>query len=135
MPETGLAACNFLGAKYIANIGCAASHDEPRSINETVTCITVKDKKKRYEPAYTETCKLIEEQVINAVNDSDSKTYITVKEPCEIELVLETGYEFYFEDEIPIKCRQDKQKVVWYAPEIETGLEFLDYFRSRIKKL
>jgi D-aminopeptidase len=132
--EIGLAAYNFYGAKYIANIGCAASHGEARSINETVTCITVKDKKKRYEPAYTETCKLIEEQVINAINDSDSKTHITVKEPCEIELVLEAGYEFYFEDEIPIKCRQEKQKVVWYAPEIETGLEFLDYFRSRIKK-
>lgn len=133
--EIGLAAYNFYGAKYIANIGCAASHEEARSINKTATCITVKDKKKKYEPTYRETYEIIKKQTIEAINDSDNKTPITVEEPCEIELDLEPEYEFYLGKEIPIKCREEKQKVIWYAPEIETGLEFIDYFRSKIKKI
>lgn len=133
--EIGLAVYNFCGAKYIANIGCAASHEEAKSINKTVTCITVKDKKRKYEPTYTKTYDIIKRLVIGAINDNDHKTPVTVKELCEIELDLEPGYEFYFKEEIPIKCKEEKQKMIWYAPEIETGLEFLDYFRSKIKKI
>lgn len=44
--EIGQMALSFRGSKYIANIGCHASHKEAREISPNVTCITVKNKKK-----------------------------------------------------------------------------------------
>ncbi|MDR2745850.1 MAG: hypothetical protein LBB77_00260 [Treponema sp.] len=45
--EIGMGTYSFLGAKYIANIGCIVSMKEAKEISRKVTCIPVKDTAKR----------------------------------------------------------------------------------------
>ena len=71
--EIGMCAYNFCGIKYIANIGCIASMTEAREISQQVTCIPVKDKKRKWEPDYSETFSMIKENVIKAINDIENK--------------------------------------------------------------
>lgn len=52
--EIGQSVMCFSGTPYIANIGCAASHKEAKELSPNVSCITVKDKSKGYEPSAEE---------------------------------------------------------------------------------
>lgn len=64
----------FSGVPYIANIGCAASHKEALELSPEVSCITVKDKAKHWEPLPEDTYPLIYAGVRKALGDYESKT-------------------------------------------------------------
>lgn len=132
--EIGMCAYNFCGIKYIANIGCMASMAEAKEISQKVTCISVKDKKKKWEPEYTETFSIIKENVINAINDIENKEIIEIEEPCIFKMELFDNYKFNKPEKISWKGTFSEKETYWEAPSVEIGFEILNYIRNCIIK-
>ena len=71
--EIGESVMCFCDVPYLANIGCAASHKEALELSPNITCITVKDKARAWEPSCEETYPIIFNGVIEAIKDYDNK--------------------------------------------------------------
>jgi len=131
--EIGMCAYNFLGIKYIANIGCMASMAEAKEISQKVTCIAVKDKKEKWEPKYSETFSLIKENTIKAINDIKNKEKIETKEPCKFKMELCNDYIFEESEKISWKGTFLGKEAFWETPSVEIGFELFNYIRSCIR--
>lgn len=127
-------ALSFRGSKYIANIGCHASHKEAREISPNVTCITVKNKKEGWEPSPSETYPIIKREVAEAIRAIDQKDVIAISEPCYFSMELMEGYYFASPEAFPWKGSFTDTVATWEAPSIEMGLELFNYVRDCIKK-
>ena len=131
--EIGEAVMSFCGVPYIANIGCAASHKEARELSPNVTCITVKDKSKQWEPAPAETYPVIYGGVLDALKNYDSKTAYPQadKYVCQLNLTEEAC--FAAPDSFPWKGEFTRKRAAWEAHDIETALSLFwwvhDYIR------
>jgi D-aminopeptidase len=132
--EIGQMALSFRGSKYIANIGCHASHKEAREISPNVTCITVKNKKEGWEPSPSETYPIIKREVAEAIRAIDQKDVIAISEPCYFSMELMEGYYFASPEAFPWKGSFTDTVATWEAPSIEMGLELFNYVRDCIKK-
>lgn len=132
--EIGMSALQFCGTAYVANIGCAASHKEAREICETVHCITVKDRKTRWEPTYQETYPIIFAGVRKALSDMERLQVIQVAEPCEYRLELTQGYHFAPPQRMLWQGSFANRQASWTAPSIEIGLELFHCVRACIRK-
>jgi D-aminopeptidase len=130
--EIGMCAYNFIGIKYIANIGCMASMLEAKEISKKVTCIPVKDKKKKWEPDYNETFSIIKENVVEAINDIKNKEEIETDEPCKFKMELFDNYKFKKPERIPWKGAFMEKEVFWESPSVEIGFELFNYVRNCI---
>ena len=132
--EIGQGVMCFCGVPYIANIGCAASHREALELSPNVSCITVKDKARQWEPAPEETYPLIYEGVADAFRDHERKTAYPVPEKCSCELHLTEGYAFDVPGSFPWKGSFAERMAVWETHDIETALSLFWEVHAYIKK-
>jgi len=131
--EIGMCAYNFLGIKYIANIGCMASMAEAKEISQKITCIAVKDKKEKWELKYSETFSIIKENTIKAINDIINKEKIETEEPCKFKMELCDDYIFEEPEKISWKGTFLEKEAFWEAPSVEIGFELFNYIRNCIR--
>ena len=124
---------NFLGIKYIANIGCMASMAEAKEISQKITCIAVKDKKEKWELKYSETFSIIKENTIKAINDIINKEKIETEEPCKFKMELCDDYIFEEPEKISWKGTFLEKEAFWEAPSVEIGFELFNYIRNCIR--
>jgi len=130
--EIGMCAYNFCGIKYIANIGCMASMAEAKEISQKVTCIPVKDKKRKWEPDYSETFSIIKENVIKAINDIENKEIIEIEEPNIFKMEIFDKFIFKKPENISWKGTFTEKEAYWESPSVEIGFEILNYIRNCI---
>ena len=119
---------------YIANIGCAASHEEALGLSNNVSCITVKDKAKQFEPTYEEAYIIIYDGVRSALKEYDKKECCTFTGYCEFEVNLCERFYFEAPDRISWKGSFDERTAFFEAPSVEIGFEILDIVRDMIRK-
>jgi D-aminopeptidase len=130
--EIGMCAYSFLGIKYIANIGCAASMAEAKEISQKVTCISVKDKKNKWEPNYFETFSIIKENIIGAIKDIENKEKIEINEPCIFKMEICNNFILKKPGKISWKGTFSENEAYWEAPSVEIGFELFNYVRDCI---
>ncbi len=133
--EIGEAVMSFCGTPYIANIGCAASHKEAKELSAQVSCISVKDKKKGWEPSPEETFPIIYRGVLDALKDWKNKTAYRFEGPAvRCELHLTDGYYFDAPGAYPWAGEFEKQKAIWATPDIESALSLFWHVHDFIRK-
>lgn len=135
--EIGQAVMSFHGTPYLANIGCAASHREARELSPQVSCISVKDKARDWEPSPQETFPLVYEGVLDALRDHHEKTAFCFANETNIhcELHLSEGYAFNAPKEYPWLGGFSTQKAYWSAPDIQTALALFWRVHDHIRKV
>lgn len=132
--EIGEAVMSFCDIPYIANIGCAASHREALELSPHVTCITVKDKSAKWEPAPEETYPIIYENMLDALNDYDNKTAYPHSDKYICRLNLTEGFYFDEPDNFPWKGEFDHRTAIWEAHDMETSLSLFWRVQNHIKQ-
>lgn len=132
--EIGEGVMCFCDVPYIANIGCAASHREARELSPDVTCITVKDKRTKWEPSPAETYPIIYEGVKAALKDYQNKTAYPYQQHCACELNLTENYYFEAPESFPWKGEFRGRTAVWEAHDLETALSLFWRVHDYIKK-
>ena len=132
--EIGESVMCFCDVPYIANIGCAASHREALELSANVTCITVKDKSRHWEPSPAETYPLIYEGVKEALRERESKTAYPFSDHCVCELDLTEGYRFDPPDGYPWKGQFRDGTATWEAHDLETALSLFWRMHDHIEK-
>lgn len=132
--EVSMGVLNFHDVPYIANIGCAGSHEEVKALSSNVSCITVKDKSIRYEPTYQETYPIIYKGVKNALEDYANKGSCEYDEPCEFKISLCDGFTFEIPEHISWKGTFASKTAIFEAPTVEIGFELLDMIRGYIRE-
>ena len=132
--EIGMCAYNFFRLKYIANIGCMASMAEAMEISQKITCIPVKDKKRKWEPGYSDTFTIIKENVIKAINDIGNKEEIILDAPFFFKMETCDNYIFEEPEKISWKGTFSEKEAYWEAPSVEIGLELFNCVRNCIIK-
>ena len=132
--EIGGAVLNFIGTKYIANIGCKASMKEAKELSDTVATISVKDKEKGWEPSHEETYAIIKKGVLESLRNIDNIKAVNIKEPFEFTMTLTEGFKYNIPDRISWKGNFTTNKAFWEAPNVEIGLEIFNYVREYIVK-
>jgi len=132
--EIGESVLCFSGVPYIANVGCAASHKEARELSSTVTCISVKDKSRKWEPVPEETYPMIYKGIMNALDDYPNKTAYPFAEKYFCELNLTEDYYYEAPSDIAWKGNFDLRKATWEAHDIETALSLFWRVHDYIKK-
>ena len=132
--EIGEGVMCFCDVPYIANIGCAASHQEARELSPDVTCITVKDKRTKWEPSPAETYPIIYEGVKEALKDYQNKTAYPYQQHCVCELNLTENYCFEAPESFPWKGEFRGRTAVWEAHDLETALSLFWRVHDYIKK-
>ena len=90
--EISMEVHNFKDMPYIANIGCAASHDEALGLSRSISCIAVKDKAKKFEPTYEEAYSIIYDGVRSALKEYDEMECCTYTGFCEFAVNLCEGF-------------------------------------------
>lgn len=132
--EIGESILCFSGVPYIANIGCAASHQEALELSPNVSCITVKDKSRKWEPTPAETYPLIYKGMLDAFQDYPNKTAYPVSDHYICELHLTEDYTFAAPDSFPWKGTFDGRTARWEAHDAETALSLFwsvhEYIRA-----
>lgn len=132
--EIGQAVMCFAGTPYIANIGCAASHKEARELSPQVSCISVKDKARGWEPTPAETYPIIFNGVLAALNDYQNKTAYRIDgNSIRCELHLSDGCSFDAPSDFPWAGSFEQQKALWAAPNIESALSLFWYVHDYIR--
>lgn len=131
--EIGESVMCFSGVPYIANIGCAASHKEARELSSKVSCITVKDKAKNWEPEKEETFPIIYDGMINAFRDYQNKTAYPYADQYSCELNLTEGHFFEAPADFPWKGTFQKRSAKWEAHDILTALSLFWEVHAYIK--
>lgn len=132
--EIGESVMCFSGVPYIANIGCAASHKEALELSSNVSCITVKDKFKQWEPTPEETYPLIYAQMLEAFEDYKNKTSFSHSDSYTCELHLTESYYFETVDDFPWKGSFESGTAKWEAHDIETALSLFWRVHNYIRK-
>lgn len=134
--EIGESVMCFSGVPYIANIGCAASHKEALELSPNVSCITVKDQSRKWEPTPEETYSLIYMGMMDALKDYKNKTAYPYSNHYVCELYLTDDYYFETPDRFPWKGTFHGRIAKWEAHDIETSLSLFwqvhDCIRKRI---
>jgi len=133
--EIGQSVMCFSGVPYIANIGCAASHKEAMELSPNVSCITVKDKSKQWEPTPEETYSLIYKQMLQALEDYKNKTPFPYSDRYVCELQLTESYYFEAPDDFPWKGSFESGTARWEAHDIETALALFWRVQMFIKRV
>lgn len=136
MAEAGQAAAAFAGVPYIANVGCAASHKEAREMSKNVSCISVKDKRRGWEPSVQDTFPIIYDGVLRALKERDQKTAFHYEEnqglKCELQLM--EGWYFEAPEDYPWKGSFDGRKAAWETLGFDSAMEIFwrvhDYIRQ-----
>lgn len=133
--EIGQSVMCFCGVPYIANIGCAASHREALELSPDVSCITVKDRSRGWEPTPEETFPLIYKGMLNALGDYESKTAYPCRDHYSCELRLTDGYFFDAPYSFPWKGAFEERRAAWEAHDTQTALSLFwrvhEYIRKR----
>lgn len=133
--EIGESVMCFCDVPYLANVGCAASHREALELSPDVTCITVKDKLRKWEPTPEETYPIIYEGITAAIKDYKNKTAYPHSDRCICELNLTEEYRFRAPDSFPWKGEFKDRSAVWESHDIETALSLFwrlhDYIEKR----
>lgn len=132
--EIGESVMCFSGVPYIANIGCAASHKEALELSPNVSCITVKDKFRKWEPTPEETYSLIYNGMIDALEDYKNKTAYPNYDHYVCELHLTADYYFEVPDSFPWKGAFNSRTATWETHDIETSLSLFWRVHDYIKK-
>lgn len=132
LAEIGTAVLSFQGTPYAANVGCAASHREARELSPEVSCITVKDKARGWEPSPEETFPLIRQGVGEALRQIEQKTPFRMEGPCQCLLELTEGYRFQPPERLSWKGVFREDQAEWEAPTAEIALELFHYVRDCI---
>ena len=132
LAEIGTAVLSFQGTPYAANVGCAASHREARELSPEVSCITVKDKARGWEPSPEETFPLIRQGVGEALRQIGQKTPFRMEGPCQCLLELTEGYRFQAPERLSWKGVFREDQAEWEAPTAEIALELFHYVRDCI---
>lgn len=132
--DIGESVMSFCGVPYIANIGCAASHREALELSPNVTCITVKDKLKQWEPTLEETYPIIYQGVTDALKDHRNKTPFPCLNYCACELNLTDDYYFKTPDHFPWKGKFSGMSATWKVHDIETAFSLFHRIHDYIKK-
>lgn len=130
--ETGTAVLSFQGTPYAANVGCAASHREARELSPAVSCITVKDKSRGWEPSPEETFPIIRRGVRDALLDIADRPPVRMEGPCRCALELMEGYAFQAPPQISWKGSFQRTRAEWEAPSVEIAQELFDEVRACI---
>lgn len=133
--EIGTAVMCFSGTTYIANIGCAASHKEAKELSPNVSCITVKDKSKGWEPSAEETYPIIYEGVLEALRDHENKTAYNYDGVCKCSMTVSEGYRFVKSDIFSWKGEFNGRTAKWEAPDMGIALELYNYVNNCIAKI
>lgn len=133
--EIGMAVLSFHGTPYIANVGCAASHEEARELSSKVACISVKDKAKSWKPSPEETFPLIRDGVYQALMDLEQRTPFRMDGPCTCAMELTEGYRFLPPAHQSWKGAFSADRATWEAPSVEIALELFDLVRDCIEKI
>ena len=133
--EIGESVMCFCDVPYLANIGCAASHKEALELSPNITCITVKDKARAWEPSHEETYPIIFNGVIEAIRDYDNKTAYPSQDHCVCELKLTDTHYFEGPNSFPWKGSFTKDCATWETHDIETALSLFwhvhEYIRNK----
>ncbi|NLM05953.1 MAG: M55 family metallopeptidase [Tissierellia bacterium] len=132
--EIGSSVLNFCGTKYLANIGDEASHREAKELSKTVSCITVKDKERNWEPSPAETYPIIYQGVLDAFKNINKKEPIIIEGSCNCSLELVDGYHFEAPKDFPWKGSFSSTEAKWEAPNVEIALELFNDVRECICK-
>lgn len=132
--EIGSFVMNFCGTPYLANIGDQASHKEALELSDTVSCISVKDKEKAWEPAPEETYPLIYNGVCDALQNIEKKKPLVIDGWCHCSMELVDGYRYQAPKEIPWKGTFSENVATWEAPYIEIAWELFNEVRAYIGK-
>lgn len=132
--EIGESVMCFSGVPYIANIGCAASHKEALELSPNVSCITVKDKSRGWEPAPEETHSIIYNGMIDAFKDYGNKTAYPNLDRYICELRLTDEYYFEAPDDFPWKGTFNSNVATWEAWDAETALCLFWHVHDYIRK-
>ena len=130
----GNAVLSFYGVPFLANIGCQASMLEARELSEKVVTIPVKDKEKKWEPSYKETYQLIYDGTLRALNQANMVNVTEFEPPYLFSMELWDGFEFDTNVKISWAGTVTPKKAEWTAPNIEMGVEIVDYIRELIKR-
>ena len=133
--EIGESVACFCDVPYIANIGCAASHKEALELSPNVTCITVKDKSRKWEPSPEETYPIIYRGILEAFRDYDNKTAYPEQEKYVCELNLTEEHFFDAPGSFPWKGSFETRRAVWEAHDIQTGLSLFWRVHEYIKRI
>lgn len=131
--EIGQAVVCFSDVPYIANIGCAASHREAMELSPGVSCISVKDKKKGWEPSPAETYPIIYDGVTRALNQYQKKAAYPTQEKYSCKLYLTEGYHFEIPNDFPWKGLFTDKCAEWIAHDSETALSLFWEVHNYIK--
>lgn len=132
--EIGTAVMCFSDVPYLANIGCAASHKEALELSPNVSCISVKDKAKKWEPSIDETYPLIYHGTIRALKDYSRKSAYPSQSAYLCELNLSAGFCFAIPNAFPFKGSFAERTVRWEAHDIETALSLFWYVQAYFQK-
>ena len=132
--EIGESVMCFFDVPYLANIGCAASHKEALELSPNITCITVKDKARAWEPSHEETYPIIFNGVIEAIRDYDNKTAYPSQDHCVCELKLTDTHYFEGPKSFPWKGSFTKDCATWETHDIETALSLFWHVHEYIRK-
>ena len=134
--EIGESVMCFCDVPYLANVGCAASHREALELSPNVTCITVKDKLRKWEPTPTETYPIIYAGISAAIKDYSNKTAYPHSDRCICELNLTEEYRFRAPDNFPWKGEFTDRSATWESHDEETALSLFwlmhDYIEKRM---
>lgn len=130
--EIGNAVLSFHGTPYIANVGCAASHKEAKELSSEVTCVSVKDKLRNWEPSIKETYPIIYDGVIQAFKEYENKTAAEMSGYCQCSMELVDNFHFTIPDHISWKGEFKDNVAFWEAPSFEIALELFEEVRACI---
>ncbi len=130
--EIGTAVLSFRGTPCLAKSGCAASHREAKELASTVSCITVKDKRRGWEPSPQETYPLIYSGVLDALQKAGEKLPALMDGACRCSMELTEGFRFAAPESIPWKGSFAERTAVWEAPYFEMAMELFNEVRACI---
>lgn len=120
----------FSDVPYLANIGCAASHKEALELSPNVSCISVKDKAKKWEPPFDETYPFIYNETIHALKDYSHKSAYPSQSAYLCELNLSADFCFEIPETFPFKGSFEEKTVQWETHDIEEALSLFWYVQS-----
>ena len=92
------------------------------------------DKKRKWEPDYSETFSIIKENVIKAINDIENKEKIEIDEPCLFKMEIFDNFIFKEPEKNTWKGTFSGKDAYWEAPTVEIGFELFNYVRNCIIK-
>lgn len=132
--EIGESVMCFSGVPYIANIGCAASHKEALELSPDVSCITVKDKFRHWEPTPQETYPIIYNGLMDAFQNHADKTAYPLSDHYVCALQLTDDHFFEAPDSFPWKGTFNGRTATWETHDVQTALSLFWRVHDHIKK-